>query len=102
MTTEPSTQTAAAVDVTVLLPIAAGHTLITGPVGSGKTRAMQALWAIEHADPTIVSWVCDPTSSQAPDVAALHERYAAGHQASIALLTEARSVVDIRHAVARD
>ena len=98
MTTEP----AAAADVTALLPVAAGHTLITGPSGSGRSRAMEMLWDIEHADPTISSWVCDPTGIQDPAVAARHERYAAGHQASVELLAEARSLVEARVAAVSD
>jgi hypothetical protein len=76
------------------------HRLVTGPVGSGKTTALHALWAVECAEPTIITWVCDPTGSLDPDTTSGHDRYTAGRDGSVDMLTEACEVIGLRQAVA--
>jgi len=72
------------------------HRIVSGPVGCGKTTTLRTLWAIEHDDPTIQTWTCDSIPTLDADTAAGHDRYADGHQASIELLEEARSVIALR------
>jgi len=79
----------------------ADHTLLSGPVASGKTTALRAFWAIEHDDPTVSSWVCDTGTTLEADTAARCDPYAAGPQASIELLTEARELISSRSATSR-
>ncbi|MFC1436030.1 hypothetical protein ACEZDB_35895 [Streptacidiphilus sp. N1-3] len=98
---DPEKERAARVDVTALLPVKVEHTLITGAPGSGRSVAMTELWKIEHADPTINTWVCGPDVGRDRALTARHDRYAADHQACLDLLTAACALLDSR-AVGRE
>ena len=74
------------------------YRVLSGPAGCGKTHTLRTLWSIEHDDPTIQTWTCDSIPTLDADTAAGHDRYAAGRQASIELLEEARSVIGLRSA----
>ena len=79
----------------------ADHTLLSGPVASGKTTALRTFWAVEYDDPTVNSWVCDTGGTLEADTAARRDGYAAGPQASIDLLTEARELISSRSTISR-
>lgn len=72
------------------------HRVVRGRTGSGKTTALRAFLATEHAAGDVASWVGDPGGHLENDPAAPRERYAAGHQAVIELLTEARQLISHR------